>query len=539
MEGVSDSDALRLTDLALHISNPNLILGAGLGTVLLAVCLYRYFHLRRYSGLKVPLPPGPSGLPIVGSLLHYPTSYPWFKFTEWKHQFGDIVRLHGLGNEIVILNNLECINDLLVKQGHLYAHRPVFTLAMELMGLNRSMAMMSNTKVWQLHRKLAHTAFSQESVKKYYTAQEDISILLNIAIINSPEHFVDHVRLATGRIVMSVTYGISPKVAEEDYIAHAEDTMMMISDVAAPGASIVDIIPALRHIPESTPFFDFHARAKKGRAMMEKMVFTPYEQVKSGLASEKILPPSFVSDLLSWPENAFEDRRMFEDAVIWTAGSMYGAGGETTYATVLNTILAMAFYPDVQQKAHEELDRVVGDRLPTIADQESTPYLNALIKEVLRWHPSLPMSIAHRSERDVVYKGYLIPKDAIVIPNVWAVAREPDSEFPPEKFIPERFLKRTPGVDIPDPNQYVFGFGRRLCPGRYLAENSMYIMIAYLIHCFDIKPPRDDTGKEVPINPTWKTGLTSFPNPFKCDIKPRSEEKVALCRQREAAVSEL
>lgn len=78
--------------------------------------------------------------------------------------------------------------------------------------------------------------------------------------------------------------------------------------------------------------------------MMEKMVFTPYEQVKTELvkklsfpsniysslifcvmqASEKNPPPSFVSDLLSWPENAYEDRRMFEDAVIWTAGSMYG-----------------------------------------------------------------------------------------------------------------------------------------------------------------------------------------------------------------------
>lgn len=48
-----------------------------------------------------------------------------------------MVRLHGLGNEIVIFNTLETINDLLVKQGHLYAHRPVFTLATELMGSSR------------------------------------------------------------------------------------------------------------------------------------------------------------------------------------------------------------------------------------------------------------------------------------------------------------------------------------------------------------------------------------------------------------------
>ena len=55
--------------------------------------------------------------------------------------------------------------------------------------------MMPSTKVWRLHRKLTHTAFGQESVKKYYTAQEDIAVLLNVALIDEPEHFVDHIRL--------------------------------------------------------------------------------------------------------------------------------------------------------------------------------------------------------------------------------------------------------------------------------------------------------------------------------------------------------
>ena len=63
-----------------------------------------------------------------------------------------------------------------------------------------------------------------------------------------------------------------------------------------------------------------------------------------------------------------------------------------TYSTVLNTILAMALYPEIQRKAQEELDSVIGNRLPTVADRDSTPYLNALIREVLRWSPSVPMS---------------------------------------------------------------------------------------------------------------------------------------------------
>ncbi|KAI0812779.1 cytochrome P450, partial [Irpex lacteus] len=471
---------------------------------------------------KAPLPPGPPGYPLIGNLLHYPPQYPWFKFTEWKAQFGDMVRLHGLGNEIVIFNTLETINDLLVKQGHLYAHRPVFTLATELMGSSRSMAMMSNTKTWQLHRKLAHTAFSQESVKKYQPTQEDVAILMSTSFLEDPEHFIDHVRLATGRIIMSVTYGTSPRMSKAEYIDQAEETQVMFTEIARPGASIVDVIPALKYLPESTPFIKFHALAKTGRDMIHTMVYSPFEH-------DSNIPPShsFVSELLSWPEDTYQDRKEFEEAVTWVAGAMYGGGVDTTYSVVLNAILAMMLYPEVQRRAHDELDKVIGDRIPIIADRESTPYLNALIKESLRWYPPVPLSLAHRSAEDVVYKGRLIPKDAIIVPNVWAISRVSAPEFPPDQFIPERYLQPNSDKHTPDPNQYIFGFGRRVCPGRYLAENSMYILIASLVYLFDFNVPRDAAGKEVPINPTWKASLTSYPNPFKCDIKPRSKEKAA------------
>ncbi|KAJ7133367.1 cytochrome P450 [Mycena epipterygia] len=503
----------------------------------LAVVLYR--SLRRSPNF----PPGPSTIPILGNLIHFPhpTRHPWFKFTEWKKALGDIVYVHGLGNSIVILNGLDTITDLLSKHGHLYAERPIFTMVGELMGLDRSMPAMSCNKTWHQHRRLAHTAFSPEAVKKYYGAQEDIAVLLSLALIEEPERFIDHVRLASGRIVMSVTYGISPQVAEHEYIAHAEDTMMMISDTMVPGAFLVDVIPALKHIPKHLPFRTFHDIAREGRAMMEKMVFPPFLQVQKEMAAHGSIRPSLVSELLGTPRNNSEvEEAAFQDAVKWTAGSMYGAGGETTYSTVINFILAMALYPEVQRRAHEELDKLIPDRLPTIGDRESTPYLNAVLKETLRWHPSLPLGLPHRSSKDFTYKGYAIPGNTIAIPNIWAVSRTPDPEFSPDEFIPERFLQRQPGIEVPDPATYVFGFGRRICPGKSLAENSLYIAIAYLLHCFSFQTPRDATGNEQPIQPTWKTGLTRqvFPNPFSCEIRPRGPNKILLVEQRASLCNE-
>lgn len=76
--------------------------------------------------------------------------------------------------------------------------------------------------------------------------------------------------------------------------------------------------------------------------------------------------------------------------------------------------------PHVQAKAHEELDRVIGrSRLPDLEDRESLPYINALCKEVLRMHPVLPLGIPHVAIAEDEYKGMQIPKDSILVPNVW------------------------------------------------------------------------------------------------------------------------
>lgn len=82
--------------------------------------------------------------------------------------------------------------------------------------------------------------------------------------------------------------------------------------------------------------------------------------------------------------------------------------------------LAMALYPDVQVKARAELDTVVGpNRLPTFKDRDTLVYTNAIIKEVLRWRPIVPLGMAHRVTQEDIYRGYLIPEGSVIIINAW------------------------------------------------------------------------------------------------------------------------
>lgn len=86
------------------------------------------------------------------------------------------------------------------------------------------------------------------------------------------------------------------------------------------------------------------------------------------------------------------------------------------------TFLAMSFYPEAQRKAQAELDAVVGpNRMPTFDDRESLVYVNAVIKESLRWFNVTPLGISHRSVEDDVISGYFVPAGSILIANIWCV----------------------------------------------------------------------------------------------------------------------
>lgn len=82
--------------------------------------------------------------------------------------------------------------------------------------------------------------------------------------------------------------------------------------------------------------------------------------------------------------------------------------------------LAMVLFPDAQRNAQKELDEVVGPtRLPEFGDRENLPYINALCKEIMRWHPILPLGVAHRVVKDDVIDGYIIPASSIIVGNAW------------------------------------------------------------------------------------------------------------------------
>jgi len=147
------------------------------------------------------------------------------------------------------------------------------------------------------------------------------------------------------------------------------------------------------------------------------------------------------------------------------------------------------------------------------------------------WHLVLPLGIPHKATHADEYDGYYIPKGTILIGNAWSILNDPVVFRNPEEFRPERYLKDGKlDPDATDPDCAAFGYGRRVCPGRHLSDNSLYSVVSCLLAVYDIKPAVDDHGDTVKLKPEFTSGLLSHPVPFKCSIKPRTTAAEALIR---------
>jgi cytochrome P450 len=330
-----------------------------------------------------------------------------------------------------------------------------------------------------------------------------------------------------------MAYGYTIEPHKPDSLIELVDKMMAEFSLAAvPMAWAVDIIPALQYLPVNFPGAGFQKQAQKWRKSIQATAYIPYRFVQRQMETHTYRP-SYVSKLVQLlrQEESAALNKEDEEAIIWTAASLYGAAADTAVITLTVFTLAMIKFKHVQRTAQAEIDRVVGTaRLPTVDDRANLPYVNALVKEATRWWPIAAMGFPHTTTEDVEYNGLHIPQGATLLPNVWWFLHDPEVYADPDAFEPGRFLAPR---NEPDPRPDVFGYGRRICPGRFFADSSLYLNIVQSLAAFSLSEAVGEDGREIEIGVRPKPGLLTYPTEFRFQVTPRSEKHVELIKQIE------
>ncbi|KAI6129364.1 cytochrome P450 [Pisolithus croceorrhizus] len=555
---------------------------------ILAIAIYVFYRLliRNLRPSSSRYPPGPKPLPFVGNLRDLARKELWLRAETWKRVYGRITYLHVCGLGVVFLNTPEAVFELLDKRGSIYSDRPHLVMANELCGCEDMVAFTPYGETSRRQRRLLQTALGPASIRNYHPLLELETKPFLRRLLENPAGYMDHIRRYAGGLTLSVVYGHQVKSNDDEFLRLAEDCIDLLANRIASSGQIwlVDVFPILKHIPLWFPGASFKRQAVQWKAMMQEFVDRPYnlvlDEMRKGTAR-----PCFVSMLVD-PDTysgAYSTTTQDHD-LRWTANSIYSGRSVCHLAFLSLFILAMVQNPHVLAQAQAEIDNVTGGRrLPTFDDRERLRYCDAVFAETLRWGVPVPLSLPHRLKEDDVYEGMFIPKGSLIFGNIWGILRDEKLYPEPDVFKPERFLNtanasstavpdsaaresrpslRTPSTgDLHaesketnaaerrrDPRTYVFGFGRRRCPGAHLVESSLWLLMVSMFATLDISKARvaatDESrsntelrGTELAVEPeiVFDNSVFRIPKPFKCSIKPRSDQALKIVMEETQA----
>lgn len=470
-----------MTSLGMQQGQLSTVIPITLVATLLLWLLVDYIRVLR---LRRRLPPGPIPFPLFGNYFQTPRVRPWVDWEQWSKEYNNPMITIWNGNRpSIIINDAWAISDLFDKRADIYSSRPRMYAMGDMVGATETnQVCLVYGDQWRLHRRLMHTAVGSQAIKAHRPFQGDESKVLALDLLHRPDDYVKAIERYACSVVSIIGWG--QRIEDTNHpIAQVALAIMEGVDLVVPCWHIVEVIPALLRLPSW--LYSVPKRVMQGSEMGVDFFG---RLTKEAGATRKA---NFASRVM----HSHAEKGINEAEIASLTGNLIGGGVDTTSGSIISFVLAMCVFPEVQRKAQEELDRVVGrERSPNWEDDErSLPYVAALRTEVLRWRTvAILGGIPHAPIRDDEYRGYFIPKGTPIHGNVWAIHRNAREYPAPDSFRPERFLG---GLERPYPNKQghnAFGWGRRVCSGQPLAEQGLFMTLARLLWAFDIQPGADD-----------------------------------------------
>ncbi|KAK7264237.1 hypothetical protein RJT34_31843 [Clitoria ternatea] len=466
-------------------------------------------HLRR----KLPYPPGPKGLPIIGNM---------FMMDQLSHRglaklakkYGGLCHLQMGMLHIVTISTPEMAREVLQAQDGVFSNRPA-NVAISYLTYDRAdMAFANYGPFWRQMRKICvMKLFSRKRAESWASVREEVEEMVRVVATkaHSPVNLGEMIFALTRSITFKAAFGSSLNEGEEEFMKILQEFSKLFG-----AFNIADFIPWLGWFHAQ----EFNKRMANAREALDVFIDQIIDDhvAKREKNGEKEGDSDMVDELMVFlddknGDNAHLDNsqstlKLTRDNIKALIMDVMFGGTETVASVIEWTIAELMKSPMDLQKVQQELTDVVGlGRRFNESDLDKLPYLKCVVKETLRLHPPIPL-LLHESAEDSVLEGYSVPKGTRVWINAWAIGRDPGSWAEPDTFNPSRFLND----DMPDFKgsnfEFIpFGSGRRSCPGMQFGLYGVEITVAHLLHCFKWELPNGMKPGELDMDDVF--GLTA------------------------------
>ncbi|XP_061452468.1 cytochrome P450 2A13-like [Rhineura floridana] len=490
----------------------------GAMALFLVICLSCLMVLSTWHQMhrKSKMPPGPTPLPLIGNFLQVNTSDMYRSLMKIREKYGSVYTIHLGPRRIVVLCGYDAVKEALVDQGEEFSGRgeqATFDWIFQGYGV----AFSNGERAKQLRRfsimTLRNFGMGRRSIEERIV--EEAHFLLESlrgtkGVPFDPTYFLSR---SVSNVISSIAFGNRFEYEDKEFLSLLSMINESFRFTATAWGQLYDIFSnVMQYLPGPQ-----HEAFKKLLGLEEFIT----RKVK---VNQETLDPNSPRDFIDCflvkmqqekenPNSEFSLKNL-----VMTTLTIFFAGTETVSTTLRYGFLLLLKYPEIEEKVHKEIDRVIGqNRSPNMDDQTQMPYTEAVIHEIQRFSDMIPMGLARRVTRDTQFRGYTIPKGTEVFPVLGSVLRDRKHFARPEVFDPQHFLDAN-GQFKKNEAFMPFSIGKRYCFGERLARMELFLFFTSILQNFRFKsliPP-----EEIDISPML-VGFATIPRFYDISVIPR------------------
>ncbi|KAK1433640.1 hypothetical protein QVD17_10554 [Tagetes erecta] len=435
-------------------------------------------------------PPGPVALPIIGNLHQLDQSNLHTSLWNLSKSYGPLLSLHLGFIPAIVISSASLAKEVLKTQDLIFCSRPSLVGQQKISYNGLEVIFSPYNDYWKEMRKIfmVHLLGPKRVQSFRHIREDEVSRAMNkireLALLSKTVNLSEMMKSVASTIMMRVGFGKRDGHKRTDVIHRLTDFQaiianFLVSDLWAglPFVGLVDRLSGkMRRLDKCFRYFD---------VLYEELI-------DEHLNRESPKPPEEGEDFIDILLRLKEDQlfNLTYDHIKGMIMDVLVAGTDTSSATVVWAMTALIKNPEVMKKVQKEVRTVVGKKGKV--DEDDLPkliYMKAVVKEIMRLYPTVPLLVPRETTKETVLSGYKIKQKTFVFINTLAIGRDPESWDKPDEFLPERFLGSDIDFKGNDFELIPFGAGRRICPGITMGVVTVDLLLANLLYLFDWSLP--------------------------------------------------
>ncbi|XP_042121881.2 cytochrome P450 2K6-like [Peromyscus maniculatus bairdii] len=477
-----------------------------LGLILIFILNIKVFKAK---SSKLQSPPGPKPWPVIGNIHILNLKRPYQTMLELSKKYGPIYSIHMGPRKVVVLSGYDTVKDALVNYGNQFGERsrvPIFERLFDGKGIA-----FAHGENWKTMRR-----FSLTTLRNFGMGKQIIEDTIIEECHHLMQNFESHqgkpfeikrvLNASVANVIVSVLLGKRFDYQDPQFLRLLSLIGENVKLIGSPRIVLFNMFPVLGFLLRS------HKKVIRNKDELFSFIRMIFLEHHHNL--DKNDPRSFIDAFLlrQQEENNTSADYFNEENLLPLVSNLFAAGTETTASTLRWGIILMMRYPEVQEKVHDEITKVVGSAQPRIEHRTQMPYTDAVVHEIQRFANILPTGLPHETTTDVVFKNYYIPKGTEVITLLTSVLQDQTQWETPDIFNPAHFLS-SEGRFVKRDAFMPFSVGRRMCAGEPLAKMELFLFFASLMQKFTFQPPPGVSHLDLDLTPD--IGFTIQPRPHK------------------------